>query len=135
MCPQLKNKVLVVSLALAVAGILTCGGALSDVFMPRGSATAFLVAMTVLFLLVSGLVIAFIWACDKWESHVDDRLDRIVGRHPQDAAKRLGPAAPAASKLAQSARLPGRGATAAPTPGRPGDSSRAAMATITWRGQ
>jgi hypothetical protein len=136
MCPQLKNKVLVVSLALAVAGILTCAGALFDVFMPRGSAMAFLGEMVLLGLVACGLVIAFTWLCDKWESHVDDRLERLAGRQPQGSGDRPAGKSPSgASKLVQSVRFPGRGATATPNPGRPRGSHGAAMAMTTWRGQ
>ena len=33
-----KNRMLTVSVALAASGIMTCGVALSDIFLPRGSA-------------------------------------------------------------------------------------------------
>ena len=136
MCPQLKNKVLVVSLALAVAGILTCAGALFDVFMPRGSAMTFLGEMVLLGLVACGLVIAFTWLCDKWESHVDDRLERLTGRQPQGSGVRPEGQSPSgASKLVQSVRRPGRGATVTFLSDQPRSLNGAAMAMTTWRGQ
>ena len=40
-----KNRMLIISLALAASGILTCGLALSDIFLPRGSALVVLVSI------------------------------------------------------------------------------------------
>jgi hypothetical protein len=73
------NRLITVSSALAVAGILTCIAVLLDVTMPHGSLAAFLASMVFLGLAVTGVMIGFTWACDKCESYVGERLDRILG--------------------------------------------------------
>ena len=55
MCVYCRNRVLIISLALAGSGILTCGLALSDIFLPRGSAIVVLVSIP--------LLGASYWAC------------------------------------------------------------------------
>ncbi|MGA2254553.1 MAG: hypothetical protein ABSG53_07830 [Thermoguttaceae bacterium] len=59
-----KNRMLMISLALAASGILTCGLALSDVFLPRGSAIIVLVSIPLLGALALGVLIAFAWTCE-----------------------------------------------------------------------
>ena len=51
-----KNRALIISLALAASGILTCGLALADIFLPRGSAILVLVSIPLLGGLVAGRV-------------------------------------------------------------------------------
>jgi hypothetical protein len=80
MCSHCWNKLIVVSLALAVAGVLMCAVALLDVFIPRGSVAGFLVSMTLLAIIVTGVVISYTWACDKCESYFTGRLDRLLSR-------------------------------------------------------
>ena len=74
MCSHSWNKLIAASSALAAAGVLTCGAASFDVFLPKGTLTAFLASMALLGLLVSGVVIGFTWACDRYESHAQERL-------------------------------------------------------------
>jgi hypothetical protein len=65
---QAKNKMLIVSLSLAAAGILACIGALYDTLVPKGSLLAFLATMLPLGLLVAGIVVVFVWLCERFES-------------------------------------------------------------------
>ena len=59
-----KHRVLIISLILAASGILTCGLALADVFLPRGSALVVLVSIPVLGAAALGVLIAFAWTCE-----------------------------------------------------------------------
>ena len=69
MCSHCWNKLIAVSSAMAAAGILTCAGALLDVFIPGGSLVGFLTRMVLLGLAVIGVVIGYTWVCDKCESY------------------------------------------------------------------
>jgi len=80
MCSHCWNKLIAVSLGLAVAGVLMCAVALLDVFIPRGSIAGFLVSMALLGLIVTGIVVGYTWACDKCESYFNGRLDRLLSR-------------------------------------------------------
>jgi hypothetical protein len=80
MCSHCWNKLIVVSLGLAVVGVLMCAVALLDVFIPRGSIVAFLASMAILGLIVAGVVIGYTWACDKCEAYFNGRLDRLLSR-------------------------------------------------------
>ena len=80
MCSHCWNKLIAVSLALAVAGVLMCAVALLDVFIPRGSLVGFLARMALLAIIVTGVVIGYTWACDKCESYFSGRLDRLLSR-------------------------------------------------------
>ncbi len=59
-----KNRVLIISLALAASGILTCGLALSDIFLPRGSAMLVLISIPLLAAVAFGVLIIFAWTCE-----------------------------------------------------------------------
>jgi len=59
-----KNRVLIISLTLAASGILTCGLALSDIFLPRGSALVVLASIPVLGAVAFGVLIIFAWTCE-----------------------------------------------------------------------
>ncbi len=59
-----KNRALTISLALAASGILTCGMALADIFLPRGSAIVLLASVPLLGALAFGALIAFAWTCE-----------------------------------------------------------------------
>lgn len=59
-----KNRVLIISLALAASGILTCGLALADIFLPRGSAMVLLLSVPVMGAVALGVLIAFAWTCE-----------------------------------------------------------------------
>ncbi|MGD0897549.1 MAG: hypothetical protein ABR915_06905 [Thermoguttaceae bacterium] len=86
-----KNKLFVISLAIAVGGILACTGAILGVYMPKGSTAAFVTMMTLVGLTVTGLIVGFMWACDKFESHVEGDLDRLLDPERQGARKGAGP--------------------------------------------
>ncbi len=59
-----KNRLLLISLALAASGILTCGLVLSDIFLPRGSAIVVLISIPLLGAVALGVLIAFAWTCE-----------------------------------------------------------------------
>ncbi len=90
------NRLITVSSALAAAGILTCAAVILDVFMPKESLAAFLASMVFLGLAVTGVMIGFTWACDKCESYVGGRLDRILGFGTPDRKADANPRAVAA---------------------------------------
>ena len=97
MCSHCWNKLIVVSLGLAVAGVLMCAVALLDVFIPRGSIVGFLASMALLGLIVTGVVVGYTWACDKCESYFSGRLDRLLSRgkpNRSDAANLGAPVSP-----------------------------------------
>jgi hypothetical protein len=78
-----KNRVLIISLALAGSGVLTCSLALSDIFLPRGSAIVALASIPLLGTIVLGVLIVFAWSCEL--------LDRRGGlRVPGQAAGKPG---------------------------------------------
>ena len=78
MCSHSWNKLITISFALAAGGVLACAGALLDVFIPSGSLVGFLARMLVLGFAITGVVIGFTWGCDKCESYVQGRLDRLL---------------------------------------------------------
>jgi len=97
MCSHCWNKLIVVSLGLAVVGVLMCAAALLDVFIPRGSIVGFLASMALLGLVVTGVVIGYTWACDKCESYFNERLDRRLSKielNRSDAVNRGAAASP-----------------------------------------
>ena len=63
---------------MAVAGILACAVAILDVSLPRGSIVGFLTKMTLLGVAVTGILIGYTWVCDKCESYLHGRLDRLL---------------------------------------------------------
>ena len=75
---RVRNKMLVVSLSLAAAGMLACMGALFDGLVSGGSIMAFLVATVPLGLGIMGVLLGFVWVCDKCESHLSRRADRLA---------------------------------------------------------
>ena len=79
MCSHCWNKLIAVSFALALAGVLMCAVALLDVFIPRGSVAGFVASMALLALIVTGVVIGYTWVCEKCESYFIERIDRRLG--------------------------------------------------------
>ena len=75
MCRQARNKMLMVSLSMAAAGILACMAAVYDSLVPRGSLVAFLATMFPLALLVAGIVVSFVWLCEHFETSSQRRDD------------------------------------------------------------
>ena len=112
MCSHCWNKLIVVSLGMAVVGVLMCAVALLDVFIPRGAIVGFLASMALLGLIVTGVVVGYTWACDKCESYFSGRLDRVLSKRKQKRSDRanLGaassprPAEPRAGGDARSTR-------------------------------
>jgi hypothetical protein len=74
---RVRNKMLVVSLSLATAGILACLGALFDSLVADGSILTFLAATVPLGLAIVGVLAGFAWLCDKCESYL---RWRVAGR-------------------------------------------------------
>ena len=93
MCLHCWNKLIAISSALAVAGILACAGALLDAFIPRGSVLGFLTWMAVLGFIVIGTVIGYTWVCDKCESYFNGRLDRLLSGSKQKRSDAVNPGA------------------------------------------
>ena len=79
----LKNRLLVISLVLAASGILTCGLAVSDIFLPRGSAIVVLVSILLLGAVALGVLILFAWTCEL----LDRRSYLCVPRRTSGKAK------------------------------------------------
>ncbi len=59
-----QNRALMISLALAASGILTCGLALADTFLPRGSTIVVLVTIPLLGAFALAVLILFAWICE-----------------------------------------------------------------------
>jgi hypothetical protein len=84
MCWQARNKMLMVSLSMAAAGILACMAAVYDSLVPRGSLVAFLATMFPLALLVAGIVVSFVWLCEHFETSSQRRDERrLQTRRPE----------------------------------------------------
>jgi hypothetical protein len=83
---RVRDKMLVVSLCLAGAGILACVGALFDGFVSGGSIMAFLAATVPLGLAIIGVLLGFAWVCDKCETYLRRRADRLALKRRRDAA-------------------------------------------------
>jgi hypothetical protein len=81
---QARNKMLVVSLSLAAAGMLACIAAVYDSFVPKGSLVAFFATMLPLGLLVAGLVVVFVWLCERFESTPERRDEQRLKLRPPD---------------------------------------------------
>lgn len=103
------NNLIVASIALAAAGILTCTMALLIVFMPQGSVIAQLTTAALLVILVGGAVIGFTWACDKCESYLHEQVERTFPTHWRRkftvTVKELGPDGRSDVNLPQPARF------------------------------
>ncbi|MGO9108377.1 MAG: hypothetical protein ACLP9L_04015 [Thermoguttaceae bacterium] len=78
-----KNRALMVSLALAASGILTCGLALADIFLPRGSAVVLLASIPLLGALALGVLIIFAWTCELLDRHGYLRVPRRTACKPK----------------------------------------------------
>jgi hypothetical protein len=77
---RIGNKMLGVSLSLATAGVLVCASALAESLVPKGStlgSLAWLAALGGAALLV---LVGYVWACDKLESYLEGRAERLSGR-------------------------------------------------------
>jgi hypothetical protein len=74
-----KNRLLVTSLALAAAGILTCVACLLDVLFPRGTLLAFLGWMAAAGVAIAAIMISFAWSCEKVDDH--NRAPRQKAEH------------------------------------------------------
>ncbi len=81
---QAKNKMLVVSLSLAAAGVLACVAAVYDSLVPKGSLWAFLATMVPMGLLVAIIIVGFVWLCERWESYSPSRREQPLKIHPPD---------------------------------------------------
>ena len=59
-----KNRLLMTSLILATSGVLTCGFALADIFLPRGSAIILLASIPLFGIVALGELLIFAWTCE-----------------------------------------------------------------------
>ena len=75
-----NNRVLIISLALAASGLLTCGLALSDIFLPRGSAIVVLVSIPLLAAIAFGVLVIFAWTCELLDRRGWPRFPRRTTR-------------------------------------------------------
>jgi hypothetical protein len=65
-----------ISLALAASGILTCGLALVDIFLPHGSAVVVLASIPLLAAVALGVLAIFAWTCELLDRRGWPRLPR-----------------------------------------------------------
>ncbi len=96
-----KNT-LAISSILAAGGILSCLGALLEIFMPKGSPVAFLGTMILLGLAVAAVLVGFAWVCEKFEGHFDGRPDRLPSRSKLNGNDAVDPRAAMRSRSAES---------------------------------
>jgi hypothetical protein len=89
-----KNRALIISLALAASGILTCGLALADIFLPRGVAILLLVSIPLLGGLVLGVLIAFAWTCEWLDRRGYLRVPSRTARKPRKPWQAVGARGP-----------------------------------------
>jgi hypothetical protein len=71
-------------MALAAAGVLACVAALFNIWVPRGSLLAFVLALPLLALAIVGIMFGFIKACEKCEDWLHGRRDRLFGVDMED---------------------------------------------------
>ena len=70
-----RNNLIATGFALAGAGVVACAGALLDAFVPRSSVLGFLTWLAVMGSVVIGTIIGYAWACDRCESHINERIE------------------------------------------------------------
>lgn len=89
-----NHRLLTVSLALAASGVLTCGLALADIVLPRGSAIVVLVSIPLLAAVALGVLIAFAWTCELVDRRGGLRIPRWTAcksRKPWQLVSARGP--------------------------------------------
>ncbi len=74
------NRLLVITLALPAAILITGSAAILDYLFPRGSSLSFLEAMLPLGLVIAGVIVGFVWACDKCESWLQPDAEEALSR-------------------------------------------------------
>jgi hypothetical protein len=74
------NKMLVVSFSLAAAGILVCMAALMETVVPKSSPFLGAAALVALGMVGLGVVMGYVWVCDKCEAYVSGRADRLLSK-------------------------------------------------------
>jgi hypothetical protein len=98
MVTHFKNRLLVTSLALAAAGILTCVASLLEAFFPRGSVAAFLGLLFSAGVAIAAIMIAFAWTCEKAD-------ERGLARQRQGDGERGAAKRTSDGKIARTSRL------------------------------
>jgi hypothetical protein len=73
MCCHAWNKMLVVSLSLAAAGIMVCVAALLDALVPKGSILGFAAGLVGLVVAIMLIVSGYVWLCQKCEDYLASR--------------------------------------------------------------
>jgi hypothetical protein len=96
---RMRNKMLVVSLSLAAAGILACLGALFDSLVANGSILAFLAATVPLGLAIAGVLAGFAWVCEKCESYFRRLPERRAAKRRRFPSTRKPPFFRAATSM------------------------------------
>ncbi len=66
------KKAFAVSSILAVAGILACFASILNIVIPKGT-IAILAAMIPLGAVIMGILIGFVWVCNKYENYFDSK--------------------------------------------------------------
>jgi hypothetical protein len=78
MCRRAWNKMIVVSVSLAAAGMLACVAALVDALAPKGSALGFAAAMVAVGAAIALVVSGYVWVCDRCEDYLSRRTNRLL---------------------------------------------------------
>jgi hypothetical protein len=99
---KVRNKLIAASFAVPAAGVLAGTAALLEVLIPTGAVVGFVTRMAVLGVAGTGVVMAYVWACDKCERHAVEQLDQLpdAGQPDRDdAASRGAPTSPQPAEL------------------------------------
>ena len=73
---QLINRLLVTSLALAAAGLLTCVACVLDIILPHATLAGFLGLLCTAAIVIVAIMVSFAWSFEKLENRTEDRLRR-----------------------------------------------------------
>jgi hypothetical protein len=74
------NRLLVIALALPAAILIAGMAAILDYVFPRGSLLSFLGAMLPMGLVIAGVIVGFVWACDKCERWLQPDAEEALSR-------------------------------------------------------
>jgi hypothetical protein len=103
------NKLLVASLALAVAGSLTTVCMLIESYLPAEASAASFTALVLQGLAVAGAVVVFYWSCERLESRRRRHLAKFASKtspNPRAVVSARGPRLSGSVTFGNAPRLP-----------------------------
>jgi hypothetical protein len=74
------NRLLVIALALPAAILIAGSAAIVDHLFPRGSLLNLLATLLPMGLVIAGVIVGFVWACDKCERWLQPDTEEALSR-------------------------------------------------------